>query len=87
MKLWIVTAVDYGETCDGKARVLSVCNTEDEAKTYVKADIEKWADEHAEYDIEIDFDKMNAYIPSWGYGVDTGCDWNIEEVEVSWLSE
>lgn len=32
---WIVTAVDYGDTCDSKARVLKVCDTKEEAEAYV----------------------------------------------------
>lgn len=86
MKLWIVTVVDHGETCDGKARVLSVCSTKDEAKAYVKADIENWADERAGMPIVVDFDKMSAKY-DWKTLDDTdGCEWNIEEIEVSWKS-
>jgi hypothetical protein len=75
MKKYIVTAVDYGETCDGKARVLEVCNTKDEAKAFVCADIEQWVDERAGENIVVDFDKM---IVSVMDGTDNGCEWNIE---------
>lgn len=78
-KSWIVTAVDHGETCDGKARVLEVCNTKEGAEAYVRADIESWADERAGEDIVVDFDKMSAY---YEYNTDNGCEWNIEEVEL-----
>ena len=78
-KRWIVTAVDHGETCDGKARVLKVCNTKEEAEAYVHADIESWANERDGEDIEVDFDKMSAH---YEYNHDNGCEWNIEEVEI-----
>lgn len=78
-KRWIVTAVDHGETCDGKARVLKVCNTKEEAEAYVHADIESWADERDGEGIEVDFDKMSAH---YEYNPDNGCEWNIEEVEL-----
>lgn len=79
MKKWIVTAVDHGETCDGKARVLQVCDTEDEAKAYVRNDMESWLDERAGEGVEADFDKMEAH---YDYDSDNGCSWNIEEVDV-----
>lgn len=79
MKVWIATVVDYGETCDGKARVLDVCKTKEEAEEVVRNDIEKWADDHAGEGVEVDFDKMSAH---FDYNTDDGCEWNIEEVEV-----
>ena len=78
MKKFIVTAVDSGDTCDGKARVLGVCNTREEAKAVVQNDIETWADEREGEDIEVDFDKMSAY-HNCNYD---GCEWNIEEVDI-----
>ena len=79
MKRFIVTAVDYGETCDGKARVLAVCNTREEVKAFVQAVIEEWVDERAGECVEVDFDKMSAY---YAYNNDNGCEWNIEEVDI-----
>ena len=78
-KRWIVTAVDHGETCDGKARVLEVCKSKEEAEAYVRADIESWADERASEGIEVDFDHMSAH---YDYNTDNRCEWNIEEVEL-----
>ena len=77
-KLWIATYVDHGETCDGKARILKACATKEEARNEVRADIEKWADDRAGENVEIDFDKMSASYRDR----DEGCEWNIEEVEV-----
>ena len=47
MKRWIVTAVDYDTdgNCDGKAQVLSVFKTHEEAKNYVDEDIKEWIDQ------------------------------------------
>lgn len=79
MTKWIVTAVDRGETCDGKARVLSICDTEDEAKAYVRNDIEDWIDQRAGEGVEANFEKMEAH---YDYSQDDGCSWNIEQVQV-----
>ena len=78
-KLWIATYVDHGETCDGKARILRACATKEEAQNEVRADIEKWADGRAGENVEVDFDKMSASYRDR----DEGCEWNIEEVEIS----
>lgn len=79
VKLWIVTVVDYGETCDGKARVLEVCKSEEEAKAFVRNDIEDWADRNAEEGVEVDFDKMAGW---FDYDTDDRCEWNISPVTV-----
>lgn len=39
MMTYIVTVVDNGGTNDGRARVLGVCKTMEEAKVYVENDI------------------------------------------------
>lgn len=75
MKKHIVTVVDHGDTCDGKARILEVCNTKDEAMSFVRADIEHWVDERAGDSIVVDFDKMSVRYKD---GTDNGCEWNIE---------
>ena len=79
-KLWIATYVDRGETSDGKARVLDICKSKEEAEAVVRNDIEKWADDHAGEGIEVDFDKMSA---TYDYDTDDGCEWNIEEVSMN----
>ena len=77
-KLWIVTYVDRGETCDGKPRVLKACATKEEARNEVRADIENWADDRAGENVEVDFDKMSASYRDR----DEGREWYVEEVEV-----
>ena len=79
-KRWIVTVVDYGETCDGKARVLEVCKSEEEAKAFVRNDIEEWADHYAGEEVHVDFNRMSAQ--HYGYNNNDGCEWNIQAVEV-----
>lgn len=78
MKKWIVTAVDTSESADGKARVLSVCDTEEQAKAFVRNDMESYADDAAGMDLVVDFAKMSAHTKDYSYG----CEWNLEEVEV-----
>ena len=81
MKLtrYIVTAVDHGETCDGKARVLAVLNTKEEATNFVTEDIKEWVDQRAGEGVECDFNKMTAH---YDYNSEDGCEWNIHEVGV-----
>lgn len=81
-KIWIATYADRGETCDGKARVLAVRATEEEARNEVRADIEKWADDRAGMPIIVDFDKMSAKYDWKTLDGDDGCEWNIEEAEI-----
>lgn len=78
-KLWIATYVDRGDTCDGKARILGIDKTKEEAEARVRNDIETWADDHAGERLIVDFDKMTAYCL---YDADVGCEWNIEEREL-----
>ena len=77
-KIWIAMYADRGETCDGKPRVLKACATKEEARGEVRADIEKWADDRAGENVEVDFDKMSVSDSDR----DEGCEWYIEEVEV-----
>lgn len=77
-KIWIAMYVESGETCDGKPRVLKACATKEEAQNEVRADIEKWADDRAGENVEVDFGKMSASYQDR----DEGCEWCIEEVEI-----
>ena len=77
MKTFIVTAVDISEIADGKARVLAVCNTGDEAKNFVKHDMEDFINDAAEMNPVADFEKMSVRTEDDSYG----CEWNIEEVD------
>ena len=77
-RIWIAMHAESGETRDGKPRVLKARATKDEAQNEVRADIEKWADNRAGENVEVDFDKMSASYRDR----DEGREWNIEEVEI-----
>lgn len=77
-KLWIAMYAESGETRDGKPRVLKACATKEEARNEVRADIEKWADDRAGENVEVDFDKMSASYRDR----DEGREWYVEEAEV-----
>lgn len=79
MKVWIATAVDTYTTTDGKARVLGVFKNKDEAKEFVRNDIEEWRDYHADEGVEVDFAKMSAH---YDHDTSDGCEWNVEEVDI-----
>lgn len=73
---FIVTAVDYGDNCDGKARVLGAFDKLTNAEIYVHNDIEEWVDNYAGLDVVCDFEDKCA---SCG---ENRCEWNIEEKEI-----
>lgn len=75
-KLWVSTYVDHGPTCDGKARILGIDKTKEEAEARVRNDIEAWRHSRASEGVEADFNKMSAW---YDYDTDDGCEWNIEE--------
>lgn len=76
--IYVVTAVDTSESADGKARVLGAFRNEDDAKAFVRNDIEAYVDDAAEMGLVCDFDQMFARTEDYSYG----CEWNIESVEV-----
>jgi len=83
MEKWIVTAVDYGDSCDGKARVLGVCDSQEEAEAYVRNDMEDLVDNATDDDGNcsyetVDFDGMCVYT----YNRENGCEWNVEKVTI-----
>ena len=78
MKTYIVTRVDISKFSKSKPRVCTMCATRDEAKNYVKEEIDEWADNRAGTEIEVDYENMSA-----GY-VDErdGCEWSIDEIDI-----
>ena len=78
-KIYVVTAVDVGDSCDGHARVLGAFKNKDDAKNYVRNDMEDKCDQLANAGIRADFDKME--IANWSDN-DLVCCWSIDEVEV-----
>ena len=78
-KIYGVTAVDVGDSCDGHARVLGAFKSKDDAKNYVRNDMEDRCDQLADSGIIADFDKME--LVNWSDN-DPVCCWSIAEVEV-----
>lgn len=74
-KIFIATAVDLSETADGKALVLDVCSTKEDAINVIKNDMESYVSNAAEMDLVVDFDKMSVHPEDYSYG----CEWNICE--------
>ena len=80
IKRYVVTAVDFDVDghCDGKARVLAVCKTEDEAKNFTLEDMREYADRHANEGMVLDDERLRvAEDDSMN-----GCEWNIEDIEI-----
>ena len=75
---YVVTAVDYGDSCDGHPRCLGIFRSWEEAKTYVQNDMEDRCDQLAGADIQADFSKMEIVNES----CDLICAWSIETCEV-----
>ena len=74
-KLFVVTAVDTSETADGKAIVIDVCSTREEALNVIKNDMESYVDDAAGMELVVDFDKWSAHNKDYTYG----SEWNISE--------
>ena len=74
-KLFIVTAVDTSETADGKAVVVDVCSTREEAINVIKNDMESYVDDAAGMELVVDFDKWSIHTEDYSYG----SEWNISE--------
>ena len=70
-----VTAVDTSETANGKAVVVDVCSTRDEALNVIKNDMESYVDDAAGMELVVDFDKWSARTEDYSYG----SEWNISE--------
>ena len=78
MKKWIVTAVDTSETADGKARVLKVCDTKEEAAEYVRMDMDGSVARASDMDLVVNYDMMSIHNLDHSFG----CEWNVEMVTI-----
>lgn len=77
-KKWIVTAVDMGETANGKPRVLKVCDTKEAAMEYVRTDMDGFVARATDMDLAADYAVMSIHNVDYSFG----CEWNIEEVDI-----
>jgi hypothetical protein len=76
--VWVVTCVEYSDHSDFKGHVLAVCETRRAAEEFVRADIIAYTDSNPKA-YHKSFRRM-AVDPKTGPG--TGCEWNIEKVEL-----
>ena len=74
---YVVIYTDFGDSCDGFARVLKVCNTKDDAKKEMDEDIQIWCKENPRRPLTIDKGECVLYGDE-----QHGCQWQILEVEV-----
>ena len=74
-KAYIVTAVDYGETVDGKSRTIGVFFDPHEAQKDLNADMDNYKKAAGPNYEELELSIMEK-------NGDNGCEWNIEEKEV-----
>ena len=74
---YVVTFVEYGDSVDGKARVLGVYPTEAEAQYAMAQDAERYKD-----DLGLDFLKVYIGSASVGDTDECGCEYCIEIVSV-----
>ena len=77
MFLWVVTAVDIGDSCDGKARVLKICRSKEEAEQYIHDDM---TDYYLSHRCVINSDKMCAWTD---FSETNGCIWNLEKIHIN----
>lgn len=79
VKRFIVTAVDVGESADGKARILHIDASEAGAKAYVKDDMDAFFTGNTNNGaLAYEASKMSIHNKDYTFG----CEWNIEEVEI-----
>lgn len=72
-KAYVITAVDHGETCSGKARTLGVFFDRNEAQKKLDEDMDYYKAMHPTYtegELAVTDEDGN------------GCEWNIEGIEV-----
>lgn len=75
-KKYIVIYTDFGDSCDGFARVSGVFDTKEDAKKDVERDIFTY-DRNGEYERTVDKGDVVLLGDECG-----GCQWQILEVEV-----
>lgn len=77
-KAYIVTAVDYGETVDGKARTIGVFFDREKAQAALDADMDGYLERYRKDGIEAKEEDLAV-----GHDDNYGCEWNVEELDVS----
>lgn len=77
---FVVSIVDHDDSYDGKARVLLIADKMEEARAFVRNDMEDYIDAATDDNgncpfNKIDFDKMSIRNEDGD-----GCEWNIEPI-------
>ena len=80
IKRWAVTYVEYGDCVDGRARVLDLYGTPDEAHKAMRN-----AAENYKQDLGLDFLKVYRSSASVGHTDECGCEYSIQEVDIPLL--
>lgn len=80
-KYYVVIYTDYGDSCDGMARVLKAYKTKEAAQKEMQSDIKFWCkqnDMDRKEDVRIDYPDCVLM----GDECRFGCQWQVLEVEV-----
>ena len=77
MKVYTLIYTDFGDSCDGFARVLGTHNTKEDAMKDMNEDIQIWRKENKRRPLTIN--KGDCIL----YGDErNGCQWQILEIEI-----
>ena len=80
-KKFVVIYTDFGDTCDGFARISGIFNSIDEARADMDKDIKFWCQDNdmdREEDVQVDYpDRV-----LMGDECEFGCQWQILEVDM-----
>lgn len=82
---FVVSTVDYGETCNGKAGIYNhIFDSRKDAVQWVHEDMRDWleyhfSDKNYNSEVKFDFTKMYAYLDN---DMTIGCEWNIHEIKI-----
>lgn len=76
--IYVITAVDYGPGCSGKAIVIGVFDKKDQAVEALHHDMEVWAETN---NGTYDFDRKSAACTAYP---DIHCEWQLHDQKVFW---
>lgn len=76
--IYVLTVVEYGDKCNGKAEILGVFNSYSEAHKYFLEDLVDVMNDSG-LDLNVDLIKMNA----WDTGHLNGVEYNIHNISLT----
>lgn len=77
-KIYVVMAVDCGDSCTGHPSCFGAFKSKADAEAYVRADMEDRCEQLSGCDLQVDYDKMEI-LDSCDQPI---CMWTIDEAEV-----